>query len=78
MLTVAKCELKAKMSVYFRLVEQSGEELIVTDHGRSVLKVAPLETGLTVDQAFGDIRSHVVSDAVDAVLAPTAAEWETV
>ena len=36
MLAVAKGELKAKMLECFRHVEQSGEELIVTDHRKPV------------------------------------------
>lgn len=35
MITVAKRELKARMPAYFRLVEQNGEELTVTDRGPS-------------------------------------------
>jgi antitoxin (DNA-binding transcriptional repressor) of toxin-antitoxin stability system len=41
MKTVSKGKLKARMLEYFREVEQSGEPLIVTDHGREVLEVRP-------------------------------------
>lgn len=34
MITVAKRELKARIPAYFRLVEQNGEELTVTDRCR--------------------------------------------
>jgi antitoxin (DNA-binding transcriptional repressor) of toxin-antitoxin stability system len=39
---ISKWKLKAKMLEYFREVERTGEPLIVTDHGRSVLEIRPL------------------------------------
>ena len=41
MSTVSKSKLKAHALEYFRQVEQTGRELIVTDHGRPVLKIVP-------------------------------------
>ena len=78
MVTVAKRELKARMPAYFRLVEQGGKELIVTDRGRSVLKIVPLDAELTVEQAFGDIRTHLHPkvDTESALLEPVSDEWE--
>jgi antitoxin (DNA-binding transcriptional repressor) of toxin-antitoxin stability system len=75
MVTVAKRELKARMPSYFRMVEQDGEELIVTDRGRSVLKVVPLKKGLTVDQVFGDLRASVKCAKAGVLTAPTSGEW---
>lgn len=39
--TVSKSELKARALEYFREVERTGQELVVTDRGRPVLKVVP-------------------------------------
>lgn len=39
--TVSKSKLKARALEYFREVEESGRELIVTDRGRPVLKIVP-------------------------------------
>ncbi|MDR5857144.1 type II toxin-antitoxin system Phd/YefM family antitoxin [Caballeronia sp. LZ062] len=36
---VSKSEFKAKALEYFRLVESTGESMIVTDHGKPVLEV---------------------------------------
>ncbi|CAH2792797.1 MAG: Antitoxin to Toxin 1, PIN domain [uncultured Caballeronia sp.] len=36
---VSKSEFKAKALEYFRLVELTGERMIVTDHGKPVLEV---------------------------------------
>jgi len=41
MKTVSKSRLKAKALEYFREVERTGEELILTDRGRPVLKIVP-------------------------------------
>lgn len=41
MKTVSKSELKAKALEYFRDVERTGEELVLTDRGRPVLKIVP-------------------------------------
>lgn len=38
---VSKSEFKAKALEYFRLVEKSGETIVVTDHGKPVLEVRP-------------------------------------
>lgn len=38
---VSKSEFKARALEYFRLVEASGESLIVTDHGKPTLEIRP-------------------------------------
>lgn len=38
---VSKSQFKPHSLEYFRRIEQTGEELIITDHGRPVLKVVP-------------------------------------
>ena len=70
---VSKGVLKAKMLEYFREVEQTGEELIVTDNNRPVLKVVPLRQRRPAAQVFGDVRGRVVYR--EDVLAPTTEEW---
>lgn len=39
--TVSKSPFKPHSLEYFRRVEQTGEELVVTDHGRPVVKIVP-------------------------------------
>lgn len=39
--TVSKSQFKPNSLEYFRRIEQTGEELVITDHGRPVLKVVP-------------------------------------
>ena len=65
--------LKAKMLEYFRRVERTGEELIVTDNNRPVLKVVPIRKKRPVGEIFADLRGRVVYRG--DILAPTTAEW---
>ena len=41
--SISKSKLKAKMLAIFRELEASGEELIVTDRDRPVLKIVPIK-----------------------------------
>jgi len=38
-LTVSKSKFKPHALEYFRKIEESGEDLVITDHGRPVLKI---------------------------------------
>lgn len=38
---VSKSDFKAKALEYFRLIEASGESVVVTDHGKPALEVRP-------------------------------------
>jgi prevent-host-death family protein len=73
MLTVSKSVLKGKMLEYFRRVEETGEELVVTDNGRPVIKVVPIRARTSAAEVFGDVRGRVVYR--DDILAPTTDEW---
>ena len=61
------------MLEYFRKVEQTGEELIVLDNNRPVLKVVPIRTRKPAREVFADVRGRVVYR--EDMLAPTTAEW---
>ena len=76
MLAVAKGELKAKMLEYFRHIEQSGEELIVTDHRKPVLRIIPLHKKLKPEEAFGDLHGKI--KYYEDINTPTMAEWEDI
>ncbi len=70
---VSKSTLKGKMLEYFRRVEETGEELIVTDNGRPVVKVVPIRTRVSAASMFADVRNRVVYR--EDVLTPTTNEW---
>ncbi len=38
---VSKSSFKARALEYFRQIERTGKELVITDHGKPVLKIAP-------------------------------------
>jgi prevent-host-death family protein len=71
--TVSKSALKARMLEYFRRVEETGEELIVTDHNRPVLRIARVRVRTPSVETFGDIRGRVSYHG--DILEPTTSEW---
>lgn len=73
MSTVSKNVLKGNMLEYLRKVEETGEELIVTDDGRPVVKVVPIRKRRTAADVFSDVRGRVVYR--EDILAPTTDEW---
>ena len=40
---VSKSRFKPRAFEYFRLVEQKRQEILITDHGRPVVRIAPVE-----------------------------------
>ena len=71
--TVSKGALKAKMLEYFRRVEETGMELIVTDNNRPVLRIVPIRQRRPADALFSDARGRIVYR--EDILAPTTDEW---
>lgn len=59
----------------FREIENSGEEVIVTDNGKPVLRIVPLREKRDVDSVFAAYRKKgglVFHEAPDT---PTVDEW---
>jgi len=74
--TISKSKLKARMLEIFRNLEASGNELIVTDHDKPVLKIVPIKQKSPVSELFGDIQGRV--SYLEDVNQPTLTEWEDV
>ncbi len=74
--TISKSKLKSKMLEIFRQVEESGEELIITDHGKPVLKITPIKHKATVAGLFGDVQGQVTY--LEDINTPTIDEWNEV
>ncbi|MHB0980928.1 MAG: type II toxin-antitoxin system Phd/YefM family antitoxin [Thermoleophilia bacterium] len=72
-LRVSKSRFKAMALEYLRNVEQRGEELVITDHGRPVARVVPLTTD--VEGLLAPFRGAVVSyrDPTEPV---AGGDWE--
>ena len=70
---VSKSALKARMLEYLRRVEETGEELVVTDNNVPVVRIVPIRQRRPASEVFGDVRRRVVYH--EDVLAPTIDEW---
>ena len=62
------------MLEYFRHVEETGEEIIVTSHGKPIARVTSYSPKQTPETVFADLRGSVIYHA--DVLAPETQEWE--
>ena len=71
--SISKSKLKANMLRIFRDIEESGEELIVTDHNRPVLRIQPIAPKKTVKEVFGTMQGKVIYR--EDVNTPTTDEW---
>jgi len=71
---ISKSAFKPKALHYFRTVEQTGQELIITDHGLPVLKIVPFEEDQTSSLDF--LRGSVIE--YQEPLEPVGLEdWES-
>ena len=71
----SKSRLKAHMLEIMREIEASGEEAIVTDHGRPVLRIVPISLGSSVDDIFGRYRGPGRLQFLEPLNTPTLDEW---
>ncbi len=70
---VSKSQFKPHSLEYFRKIEQTGDELVITDHGRPVLKIVPYVTD--PDECFRGLRNTVLK--YDNPLEPVGTEdWK--
>ena len=70
---ISKSQFKPHSLEYFRQIEQSGEELVITDHGRPVLKVVPYFAD--PEECFQGLRNTVLK--YDDPLEPVGvSDWE--
>lgn len=76
MIEVSKGVLKARMLEYFRRVEETGEELTVTDNRRPVLRVVPLTERHSPEKIFSDVRGKLSYKG--DLTEDTLAEWDEV
>lgn len=74
MLTISKSRLKANMLRVFREIEASGEELIVTDRNKPVLRIQRISAKGTVQDVFGSIEGSVIY--YEDINTPTVDEWQ--
>ncbi len=76
MKTIAKSVFKAKMLEIMRTIEATGEEVVVTDHGRPTVVVRPYLELQDVRSVFDDLTGRLVlHEDPDE---PTVTEWSDV
>ena len=73
MKTVTKSKLKAKMLAYFREVEETGEELVVLNHHKPVLKIVPYREKKSFDEIFNSFQNQMVSS--EPIETGSEGEW---
>lgn len=70
---LSKSQFKPKSLHYFREVQEKGLEIIITDHGKPVVKVSPYQK--SPREVLEELRNTVLK--YDDPLEPVAAdEWE--
>jgi prevent-host-death family protein len=74
--TISKSKLKANMLKIFREIEESGEELIVTDNNKPVLRIQPIRKTRSIEELFGSLQGKVVYH--EDINAPTSGEWSDI
>lgn len=72
--TISKSKLKARMLEIFRQIESSGNEMIVTDHGKPVLMILSIKQKASASAVFGDLQNQVIY--LEDINTPTLSEWE--
>ena len=71
--SISKSKLKTNMLRIFRNIEETGEELIVTDHNRPVLRIQPITSKKTAEEAFSAVQGKVIYH--ENINRPTTGEW---
>ena len=72
---VSKSQFKPKSLEYFRMIEETGETLVITDRGRPVLKVIPYTVGAGPDDRLKALHNSVLQ--YDDPTEPAATEdWQ--
>jgi len=70
--TVSKSRFKPKALEYFRQIEETKEDIIITDHGKPVLKVTPYSEKPA--NILKSLRGSVLK--YERPLEPTDEKWE--
>ncbi len=76
MQSISKSKLKSKLLELLRYVESEGEEIIVTDRGKPVIKISRYYDAPTTKELFGQMRGNV--KYTEDIITPTTEEWEKI
>ena len=73
MISVSKEVLRQKMNEYFQKVEESGEELVVTQDEIPLVKIMPVKKGKSVKEVFADVQGNIKYHG--DIMEPETDEW---
>ncbi|MEH2124809.1 type II toxin-antitoxin system Phd/YefM family antitoxin [Nostoc sp.] len=59
MKSISKSKLKSQLIEFLRLVESEGEEIVVTDRGKPVVKISKYAQTPSTEELFGEMRGKV-------------------
>ncbi|MBH8553047.1 prevent-host-death protein [Nostocaceae cyanobacterium CENA357] len=76
MRTVDKNQLKDKLLEFLQLVELEGEEILVTDGNKPVVKISQYESSPSTPELFKNMRGKV--KYFEDLTTPTTEEWQEV
>ena len=76
MKTVDKSQLKANLLELLQLVELEGEEILVMDGTKPVVRISQYEKALSTEELFKDMRGKV--KYFEDLTTPTTEEWPEV
>jgi antitoxin (DNA-binding transcriptional repressor) of toxin-antitoxin stability system len=76
MKTIDKSQLTAQLLEFLQIVELEGEEIIVMDGTKPVVKISQYEKTLSTEELFKDMRGKV--KYFEDLTAPTTEEWQEV
>jgi prevent-host-death family protein len=76
MKSISKSKLKSKLLELLRLVESEGEEIVVTDRGKPVVRISKYGNSPSTEQLFGQMRGKV--RYFEDLTTPTTEEWTEV
>ncbi|MEG4345455.1 prevent-host-death protein [Microcoleus sp. A003_D6] len=76
MKTVDKSQLTAQLLELLQLVEIEGEEILVMDGNKPVVRICQYEKSLSTEELFKDMRGKV--KYFEDLTTPTTEEWQEV
>jgi antitoxin (DNA-binding transcriptional repressor) of toxin-antitoxin stability system len=76
MKTINKNELKENLLEFLTLVEVEGEEILVTDGDKTIVKISQYQKSLKTEDLFKAMRGKI--QYFEDLTAPTIEEWTEV
>lgn len=76
MKTIDKTQLMANLPDLLQIVEMEGEEILVTDGSKPVVKISPYKNKCSTEELFKSMRGKV--KYFEYLTSPTTEEWQEI